>query len=121
MRKKAFNIAKNPTYDGYQRGEVLLQWFINLLIKQLLAVVFWNQIIVNKELTAELQKLIIRNFKKRNVHSTFIDNIWGADVPDMHLIIKINKGFRFLLCVIDIYSKPAWVIPLKDKKRNFNC
>ena len=35
----------------------------------------------------------------------------------MQLIIKLNKGFRFLLCVIDIYSKQAWVIPLKDKKR----
>ena len=34
----------------------------------------------------------------------------------MQLIIKFNKGFRFLLCVIDIYSKYAWVIPLKDKK-----
>ena len=34
----------------------------------------------------------------------------------MQLIKKFNKGFRFLLCVIDIYSKYAWVIPLKDKK-----
>ena len=34
----------------------------------------------------------------------------------MQLISKFNKGFRFLLCVIDIYSKYAWVIPLKDKK-----
>ena len=44
--------------------------------------------------------------------------MWGADVPDMHLIIKINKGFRFLLCVIGIYSKSIWVIPLKDKKES---
>ena len=35
----------------------------------------------------------------------------------MQLINKFNKGFRFLLCVIDIYSKYTWVIPLKDKKR----
>ena len=34
----------------------------------------------------------------------------------MQLIIKFNKGFRFSLCVIDIYSKYAWVVPLKDKK-----
>ena len=32
------------------------------------------------------------------------------------MISKFNKEFRFLLCVIDIYSKYAWVIPLKDKK-----
>ena len=34
----------------------------------------------------------------------------------MQLISKSNKGFRFLLCVIDIFSKYAWVVPLKDKK-----
>ena len=40
----------------------------------------------------------------------------GADLADMQLISKFNKGFRFLLCVIDIFSKYAWVVPLKDKK-----
>ena len=40
----------------------------------------------------------------------------GADLADMQLISKFNEGFRFLLCVIDIFSKYAWVIPLKDKK-----
>ena len=34
----------------------------------------------------------------------------------MQLISKPNKGFRFLLCVIDIYCKYVWVVPLKDKK-----
>ena len=34
----------------------------------------------------------------------------------MQLLSKYNKGFRFLLCVIDIFSKNAWAIPLKDKK-----
>ena len=68
----------------------------------------------NKDL--ELNKPIIRKFKKRKVQSPFIDNIWDADLADMHLISKFNKGLRFLLCVVDIYSKYAWVVPLKDKK-----
>ena len=34
----------------------------------------------------------------------------------MQLIIKFNKGFRFLLCVIDVFCKYAWVVSLKDKK-----
>ena len=34
----------------------------------------------------------------------------------MQLISKFSKGFRFLSCIIDIFSKYAWVIPLKDKK-----
>ena len=44
-----------------------------------------------------------------------MDNVWGADLPNTHLIIKLNKGLRFLLCAIDIYNKYAWVIPLEDK------
>ena len=68
------------------------------------------------QLGEELHKPIIRKFKKRRVYSGFKDNIWGVDLADMQLISKFNKGFRFLLCVIDIFSKYAWVVPLKDKK-----
>ena len=50
------------------------------------------------------------------MYSAFKDDIWGADLADMQLISKFNKGFRFLLCVVDIFSKYAWVAPLKDKK-----
>ena len=68
----------------------------------------------NEQLAEELHKPIIRKFKKRKVYSAFKDNIWGADLTDMHLISKFTKGFRFLLCVIDIFSKYAWVVPFKD-------
>ena len=50
------------------------------------------------------------------MYSAFKDNIWGADLADMQLISKFNQRFRFLLCVVDIFSKYAWVVPLKDKK-----
>ena len=50
------------------------------------------------------------------MYSSFRDRIWGVDLADMQLLNKFNKGFRFLLCVIDIFSKYACVIPLKDKK-----
>ena len=59
---------------------------------------------------------LLKNSKKRKVYSAFKDNIWGADLADMQLISKFNKGFRFLLCVNDSFSKYAWVVPLKDKK-----
>ena len=75
-----------------------------------------NEIKQNLQLAKELHKPIIRNFKKRTVYSGSKDNIWGADLADMQLIGKFNKGFRFLLCVIDVFSKYAWVVPLKDKK-----
>ena len=70
----------------------------------------------NTQLPDELHKPIIKKFEKRKVYSSFKGNIWGADLADMQLLSKFNKGFRFLLCVIDIFSKYAWVIPLKDKK-----
>ena len=79
-----------------------------------------NDNISNKELAKELHKPIIRTCKKRKIHSSFIENIWFADLANIQLISKFNKGIRFLLCVIDIYGKYAWVIPLKDKKRNYN-
>ena len=50
------------------------------------------------------------------MYSSFRDNTWGVDLADMQLLSKFDKGFRFLLCVIDIFSKYAWVVPLKDKK-----
>ena len=50
------------------------------------------------------------------MQSAFIDNIWGADLAGIQLINKFHKGFRFLLCVIDIFSKYAWFTPLKDGK-----
>ena len=70
----------------------------------------------NQQLADELYKPIIRKFKKSKVYSTFKDNICGADSANMKLISKYNKGIRFLLCVIDLFSKYAWVVPLKDKK-----
>ena len=69
-----------------------------------------------KELSEDLHKSIIRKCEKRKVHSPFVHNIWGTNLVDMQLISKINEKICFLLCVIDIFRKYAWVIPLKDKK-----
>ena len=59
----------------------------------------------NQQLAEKLSKLIVRKFEKRKVYSSFIDNMWGADLSDMQLISKFNKWICFLLCVIDIFSK----------------
>ena len=69
----------------------------------------------NQQLANELHKPIIRKFKKRKVYSSFEDTIW-LDLADMQLISKYNKGIRYLLCAIDLFSKYAFVVSLKDKK-----
>ena len=114
MRDKAFNIAKNPTYDEYQRG--LASMVFKFFDKKSSGTGIKNKNMSDQQIAEELHKPIIRKFRKRKVQSSFIDNIWSADLADMQLISKFNKGFRFLLCVIEIYSKYAWFIPLKDKK-----
>ena len=97
--------------DMMDINKAFLQWSINTSRATVI-----NENISNKELEEESQKPIIIRFNKRKVHSPFIDNVWGADVAVIQLISTFNKGFRYLLRVIVIYSKYAWIIPLKDKK-----
>ena len=75
-----------------------------------------NRIKQNSQLAKELQKPSIRNFKKRTVCSGFKDNIGGVDLADMQSLSKYNKGIKYLLCAIDLFSKYAWVVPIKDEK-----
>ena len=113
LKKKAFDIAKDPKYDGYQRRLASMVYkFFDSKVSGSGA----KLTLQNKQLAEEFHKPIIRKFEKRKVYSTFKDNIWGVDLADMQLLSKYNKGIRFLLCVIDIFSKYAWVVPLKDKK-----
>ena len=67
-------------------------------------------------LADELHKPVIKKFNKRKVHSQFKDNIWGVDLADMQSLSKKNKNIKYLLCAIDLYSKYAFVVPLKNKK-----
>ena len=75
-----------------------------------------NEIKENQQLANALHEPIIRKFEKRKVYSSFKDNIWGVDLADIQLISKYNKGIRYLLCAIDLFSKYAFVVPLQDKK-----
>ena len=70
----------------------------------------------NYQLANELHKPIIRKFTKRKVYSSYRDTIWGVDLADMQSLSKYNKGIKYLLCAIDLFSEYAYVIPIKDKK-----
>ena len=88
LRDKTFIITKNRKYDGYQRS--LASVFYKLFDKKTGGAIK-NENMSNKELVEESHKKIIRKFKKRKVHSSFIDSIWGVDLADMKLISKFNN------------------------------
>ena len=113
LRDKAFKIASNPKYDGYQRelASIVYKFFDK---KSSGSGITTNEF--NYQLANELHKAGIKKFKKRKVYSCFKDNIWGVDLAEMQSLSKNNKGFKYLLCAIDLFSKYAWVIPIKDKK-----
>ena len=121
LRDKAFKIASYQKYDGYQRGlaSMVYKFFDKKSQGSGRPLSSASQLASNKEKTQladELHKSIIKKILKSKVHSSFRDNIWGVDLADMQLLSKFNKGFRFLLCVIDIFSEYAWIVPVKDKK-----
>ena len=111
LSDKVYDIASNPEYDGYQRGVASMVY--KFFDKKTMGSGINNE---SLKLADELHKPIIRKFNKRKVYSSFKDNIWGVDLAHIQLLSKFNKGIKYLLCVIDLFSKYAFVVPLKDKK-----
>ena len=124
LRDKAFKIASDPKYDCYQRGlaSMVYKFFDE---KSKGSGIFAS--LANKSANEpnyrpanELHKPIIRKCKKGKVYSSYRDNIWGVDLANMQSLSKYDKGTKYLLCAIDLFSKYAWVIPIKDKKGTSN-
>ena len=70
----------------------------------------------NKILSEELHKAKRKNYPRRRIIVNHIDEIFASDLVEMQKFAKLNKGYRYLLTCIDIFSKYSWVIPLKDKR-----
>ena len=68
-----------------------------------------------EKLADELHKPIKRNFPKRRVIAHNVDDIWCSDLVDMQKLSKWNKGYKYLLMVLDIFCKYGWIVPLKTK------
>ena len=112
LRDKAFAIASDPKYDGYQRGlaSIVYKFFDKKSSESGIA----DE--PNYQLANELHKAIIRKSKKGKFYPSFKDNIWGNDLSEMQSLSKYIEGNKYLLCAIDLFGKYAWVVSLKDKK-----
>ena len=110
LRDKAYDIASNPEYNGYQRG--LASMVYKFFDKKSTG----SGIASSSILADELHKPIINKFNKRKVYSQFKDNILGVDLADMQSLSRKSKGIKYLLCAIHLYGKYAFFISLKDKK-----
>ena len=114
LKNKAYKIAVNPKYDRFQTALASIVWkFFNEKSKKVLS----GSGLENEELADELHKPIIKKFKRRKLYSSFKDNIWGVDLADMTLLSTFNKRTKYLLCVIDLFSRYPWVVGLKDNNR----
>ena len=68
-----------------------------------------------KDLTTELLKSKRKTFQRRRIFSPDVDHIWTMDLLDIHRFSRQNTNFRFILVVLDVFSRFAWARPLKDK------
>ena len=121
LKDKAYDIASNPKYDGYQRG--LASMVYNFFDKRSTGSgtaepSSWERIVKDSSLILadELHKPVIKKLNKTKVYSQFKDNIPGVELADTQSLSKKNKAIKYLLCAIDLFSKYAFVVPLKDKK-----
>ena len=122
LRDRAYETASDSKYDGYQRGlaSMVYKFFdkkssgsgVRKVNRKKVGVISESSV----KLADELHKSIIKNFSRRKVYSSFKHNIWGVDLADMRLLSRQNKGIKYLLCAIDLFSKYAFVVPLKDKR-----
>ena len=91
MKDRAYEIARNGKYDGYQRGLASMAYrFFDKKTRL--------GISVNEQLTEELHKTVIKKFKRTNVYARFKDNIWAADLAEMGSLFSKNKNVKYLLC-----------------------
>src|SRR6218665_1975047 len=67
------------------------------------------------QLAEELHRPVMKRFRKRRVEVRGIDEIWATYLVDMQSFAKYNDGIKYLLTVIDVFSKYGWIVPLQDK------
>ena len=117
FKNRAYEIARNRGYDGYQRAlaSMVFKFFDQITGSGAIAKSkAWAS--VNEQLAEEIHKPVTKKFKRRKIYVRFNDNIWAADLAEMESLSPKNKNVKYLSCVIDVFTKYIWVKPLKYKK-----
>ena len=109
LKDRAYNIARDRNYDGYQIA-------LKSMPYEFSDKKTGSGISVNEQLAEELHKPVTKKFQRRKVYARFKDNIWEADLVEMGSLSSKDKNVKYLLCVIDVFTKYAWVKHVKDKK-----
>ena len=109
--KRMINSINNLQYDDRQWGTFLVKNIINT--KQKLGM---GNNFTMEDLSEELNKAGAHKFQRKKTIVNYIDHIHSADLVDMKMYSKINKGYNYIFTKIDIFSKYAWVFPIKSKK-----
>ena len=104
LNKQYYTPKQSGSFSGIQK----LQKALRLKRKKV-------QTWLSSQDTYTLHKPVKYHFTRGRVIVNGIDDQWQADLADMHHLAASNKGYRYILTCIDILSKYAWVIPLKDK------
>ena len=108
MKNRTYEVARNRKCDGYERA--LASMVYKRFDKKT-----GLEVSGNEQLADELHKPLINKFKRRKLYARFKDNIWAADLAEIDSLSANNKSFKYSLCVIDVFTRYAWVKPLKIK------
>ena len=100
MKDRAYEIARNPTYDEYQRA-------LASMVYKVFDKGTWSGINVNEQLAEELRKPVTKKFNSSKVYARVKDNIWAADLAEIKLFSSKNKNVKYLLCAINVFTNYA--------------
>lgn len=108
LEKKVMKVYYDPANPGSYGGLQRLEKATGVPVRKL-------KPILEKNLTYTLHKPVRRKYSTLPTVALSIDDQWAADLVDVKNLSKYNKGNKYLLTVIDVFSKYAWVVPMKNK------
>ena len=119
FQDRAYRIAANPKYHAYKTAlESMVYKPVDKKTGSETISTSKMKPSVNKLLTQESYNLPIKKFKKRKAYSRFKEIIWAVYLSEVASLCSKNQGVKYLVCMIDVFTKYAGIKSLKDKKAN---